>query len=423
MIQTRYPDKTTANVSSTTDREQYAYDNNGNVTTLTRRDGQSITLAYDNLDRLISRSTPNSADNVNFTYDLLGRRTSANHANYALDFRWDNAGRLTDTVAGGKTGNYQYDAAGNRTRLTWPDGFYVTTDYDALNRPTTLKEQGSVTLAGYAYDDLFRRSTVTLGNGTTSTATYDNQSALSGLSHTFVGGSGNVSFNFTRNQVGEIVGHDGNNNLYPWTAANLNQTYAANGLNQYTAVGRAFGRAMRTMCCAPRTTTRNWPTRFCSCRRASAGRQRVRNGNRCSAVTVGMKCAAAGPAMRWIDFTRARSGRGWHRLRWWSASARWVTNARSSAVTTSAVCQRVRHALRVPCAVTGRWRIACTGAWMCRSVMMRPARGQATPPAIWRPRDTLRSTLCGSIRRRPASRSSGCLPLLQISSEMSWSAL
>ena len=97
---TRYPDKTTANVSSTTDREQYAYDNNGNVTTLTRRDGQSITLAYDNLDRLISRSTPNSADNVNFTYDLLGRRTSANHANYALDFRWDNAGRLTDTVAG-----------------------------------------------------------------------------------------------------------------------------------------------------------------------------------------------------------------------------------------------------------------------------------------------------------------------------------
>ncbi len=43
---------------------------------------------------------------------------------------------------------FYISAAGNRTRLTWPDGFYVTTDYDALNRPTTLKEQGSVPLAG-----------------------------------------------------------------------------------------------------------------------------------------------------------------------------------------------------------------------------------------------------------------------------------
>ncbi|MDZ4149545.1 MAG: hypothetical protein U1E01_00465 [Methylicorpusculum sp.] len=64
---------------------------------------------------------------------------------------------------------YQYDPAGNRTRTTWPEAtpFYITASYDALNRPTALLENGTVSLASYAYDDLSRRTTVTLGNGTT----------------------------------------------------------------------------------------------------------------------------------------------------------------------------------------------------------------------------------------------------------------
>ena len=37
------------------------------------------------------------------------------------------------------------------------------TSYDALNRPTAIKELGSISLASYAYDDLSRRTTVTLG--------------------------------------------------------------------------------------------------------------------------------------------------------------------------------------------------------------------------------------------------------------------
>ncbi|WP_366139902.1 hypothetical protein [uncultured Nitrosomonas sp.] len=34
---------------------------------------------------------------------------------------------------------YQYDPAGNRTRITWPEtAFYITTTYDALNRPAAI---------------------------------------------------------------------------------------------------------------------------------------------------------------------------------------------------------------------------------------------------------------------------------------------
>ena len=83
-----------------------------------------------------------------------------------MAYVWDAAGRLTSTTAGGKTLAYQYDPAGNRTRLTWPEtSFYVTTTYDALNRPSAIKELGTTNLATYAYDDLSRRTTVTLGTG------------------------------------------------------------------------------------------------------------------------------------------------------------------------------------------------------------------------------------------------------------------
>jgi YD repeat-containing protein len=65
---------------------------------------------------------------VQFGYDLRGLRTSAQFANgtHAIGYAWDNAGRLASTTAGGKTVSHQYDAAGNRIRTTWPDGFFTT---------------------------------------------------------------------------------------------------------------------------------------------------------------------------------------------------------------------------------------------------------------------------------------------------------
>ncbi|WP_341644282.1 hypothetical protein [Thauera sp. SDU_THAU2] len=91
-----------------------------------------------------------------------------------------------------------YDPAGNRTRTTWPEtAFYVTTTYDALNRPTAVKETGTVNLAIYAHDDLSRRTTVTLGNGTTSTYGYGAQGTLSSLAHNLAGTAQDVTYSST----------------------------------------------------------------------------------------------------------------------------------------------------------------------------------------------------------------------------------
>lgn len=188
-IKTRYPDKNTPNVSSTTDFEEYGYDKNSNVTSHRKRNGETVTLIYDNLNRLTNRNYPTSTDNVSFSYDLMHRRLSANHTNYVISYSWDNADRMVSTTAGGKTTSNQYDPAGNRTRITYPEStFYVTTTYDVLNRPTAIKELGTTNLATYAYDDLSRRTTVTRGNVSTITNYgYNTQATLSSLGHNLAG--------------------------------------------------------------------------------------------------------------------------------------------------------------------------------------------------------------------------------------------
>ena len=244
-LKTQFPSPTVVNTASTTDYEQYGYDANANLTSLRKRSGTTITLAYDNLNRLTSRTYPTTADNVSFSYDLLGRRLTATGAATAnnVSYAYDNVGRMSSTVANGRTVGYQYDPAGNRTRMTWPDAFYVTTDYDALSRPTVLKENGSTALVTYAYDDLSRRTTVTRGNGTSSSFGYNTQSNLSALSHDLAGTAQDVAYTYTRNQAGEVVNHNWSNDLYQWpvagNVANGTKSYTPNGLNQYTAAAGA----------------------------------------------------------------------------------------------------------------------------------------------------------------------------------------
>ncbi|WP_292980510.1 hypothetical protein [Nitrosomonas sp.] len=52
-------------------------------------------MAYDNLHRLLSRTYPVTADNITYTYDLLGRTTATNKTGYTISYVYDNAGRLT----------------------------------------------------------------------------------------------------------------------------------------------------------------------------------------------------------------------------------------------------------------------------------------------------------------------------------------
>lgn len=242
LSRTYYPLPANPNLGNANDYEDKGYDANGNVSLIRKRNGQVITQTWDNLNRLTARTYPTVADNIQFGYDLRGLRTAAQFANgsHTITYAWDNAGRLLNTSAGGKTLAYQYDAAGNRVRSTWPDGFYTTTSYDALSRPGAIKENGSVNLASYAYDDLSRRTTVTLGNGTTVQRTYDNQGAMATLKNFLASTAQEVQYTYTRNQLRELKSVSWSNDIYQWTgSAPGTQSYTSNGLNQYTAAAGA----------------------------------------------------------------------------------------------------------------------------------------------------------------------------------------
>jgi RHS repeat-associated protein len=245
LSKTNYPSTTKGSgTSSATDYEQLGYDANSNVTSrLLRGATMTINYSYDNLNRLKTKDLPGIEPDVTYGYDLLGRLTSAATSAQTLSFTNDALGRnLTQAGPLGTVG-YQYDLAGRRTRLTWPDLFYVTYDYLVTGEMTTVKENGTTTLGTYAYDDLGRRTSLTRGNGVVTSYGYDNASRLTSLASDLPGTTYDLTLGFGYNQASQITSTTRSNNLYSWTgASNIARNYTSNGLNQYSAnTSTAFG--------------------------------------------------------------------------------------------------------------------------------------------------------------------------------------
>jgi RHS repeat-associated protein len=250
LSKTNYPSLTKGSgTSSTTDYEQLTHDANGNVTSKRLRDGGTVAFAIDNLNRVASR-TENGSPSRQYGYNLLGQLTSSSWSGggSAETMSYDALGRLTSRAQPYTTLTYQYDAAGRRTRLTWPDGLYISYNYDLLNEMTTVLENGTTTLATYGYDDLGRRTSLTRGNGTASYYGYDGASRLTCLRLDLAGGgtldctptaSGqDNATTFGYNPAGQITSRINANGAYAWTGSmNVNRPYITNGLNQYTASG------------------------------------------------------------------------------------------------------------------------------------------------------------------------------------------
>jgi RHS repeat-associated protein len=99
----------------------------------------------------------------------------------------------------------QYDGVGNRHQLTWPSGtngsgaYYVTYQYDSMNRMTEIDQNGSTStpLAKYQWDLLSRQTQITYGDGTTdSYSQYDAADNLETLTQTYAGADNSVTFSY-----------------------------------------------------------------------------------------------------------------------------------------------------------------------------------------------------------------------------------
>ena len=153
------------------------------------------------------------------------------------------AGQTSSSIdMGGTTRTlaYQYDANGNRTRITHPDGNYFQTDYDGVGRPTWLWANGGSAMAYQGYYSHGGMSGRSFANGSTSQWGYDGVQRPSAVIHGLAGTAHDATWSFARNPAGQIGSQSRDNDVYAWTGHYAAaRPYTTNGLNQYSAAGGA----------------------------------------------------------------------------------------------------------------------------------------------------------------------------------------
>ena len=109
---------------------------------------------------------------------------------------------------------YQYDANGNRIRITHPDGTYFNTSWDALGRPLTLQANGATTLAAFDYyphGGLYAAHRI----GQATEINYDNVQRPYVLHH-YLPTAGDVYWVDQRNPAGQVISTVRTNDSYAW---------------------------------------------------------------------------------------------------------------------------------------------------------------------------------------------------------------
>ncbi len=252
----------TAGSVNPADYEEYRYDAVGNRTRWRRRDGRTITMTYDALNRITSKAVPDgcapvqqgacpapsATRDIYYAYDLWGRQTHARFDSQAgvdrVDSSYNGFGQLitSTTVMAGLTRslNYQFDRDGNRVRTQHPDGQAFVYGFDGLNRLVTVKLENSGLVASMSYDAEGRRVSSVRG-AVSSTYAYDSADQagrLHVLTDDLAGTVNDLTTTLDYNRANQIVGRGTSNDAYAYNGVyNVSQGYVTNGLNQYTVVG------------------------------------------------------------------------------------------------------------------------------------------------------------------------------------------
>jgi RHS repeat-associated protein len=227
-----YPDPTTVGSSSTTDYEELGYDLNSNVISTRRRSGDVIQTPRDALGRVTVKSLPSgSAESVYFAYDNQGRLLSAlynNAAGNGITQTYDGLGRLATRTAFGRQLSYGYDLASRRTRVTHPDGFYVTYGYTNADELASVTDSTGVTVASYSYNSLGARTQLSRPNNAITTYTPDAIERLQQLTQDLSGTSFDTTAAFTYNPAGQLASKtQSNDGAYTWLPSPANRTISS----------------------------------------------------------------------------------------------------------------------------------------------------------------------------------------------------
>jgi len=188
-------------------RNEIAYDVENNVVSgLTRLENESLTPeqraartlvdTYDIVNRRVTRALGTGGPVYSWRYDAKDRITAFVDPAGVREVKYDNEDqieRVTRTEPGGRTEAfvYGYDARGNVTDRTYPDGTHVESTFDADSRISRVEVSGGAAGATpavwtFGYDVAGRRTSTTLPGptGITERRTYDEAGRLTAVGAT-----------------------------------------------------------------------------------------------------------------------------------------------------------------------------------------------------------------------------------------------
>lgn len=260
-----FPSKLTTGQYSTSDYESYTYDLNSNRKTLRKRDAAIITYYYDGLNQVYNKDLAGTAGDVWYGYNNSGLETYTRFVSATgkgITTNYDGFGRITSSsnslFSTARTLTYDYDANGNRTKITHPDGLKFGYAYDGLNLLANICENNdsqtpstnngmlalrcadtTKEIVTPSYNNTMQRTGTTFAGGATSTYGYDDIDRLSSLTHNLSGTGSDITIGFSSyNPANQILNRTISNTTYLYTGnQNITGTYNVNGLNQYTGAG------------------------------------------------------------------------------------------------------------------------------------------------------------------------------------------
>ena len=158
--------------SPTGGEEFYAYDGNGNCSSVTDANNHTTEYTYNALGKITKVENPLGAE-TEYSYDSLMNVTKVTDAlDNETNYTYDDYGRLTSVEdALGNTESYTYNANGLKTSKTDGNDNTISYTYDSLNR-LTEKSYSLFNSVEFEYDAASRRTSMTDSTGETE-YTYD----------------------------------------------------------------------------------------------------------------------------------------------------------------------------------------------------------------------------------------------------------
>jgi RHS repeat-associated protein len=168
----------------------YTYDEAGNLMSTTDANAATTMRSYDALGRVLTAISSRDSDtqHVTWTYDDataenygISRLASAMSDDSSTTYHYDRRGLLREEVFSIEgdpfVQSYGYDADGNRTTLSYPSGRIANYTFDFVGRPmgVTGSMSGSPTpyVTSASYLPFGPMTSLTFGNGTAETRTFD----------------------------------------------------------------------------------------------------------------------------------------------------------------------------------------------------------------------------------------------------------